>query len=144
MFEFHGWVNILVDDQDDPMLDVLEQRKDQAELLLRQQLEEAKDDFCVFELRHTCNAMRYLAVHGLRNHRYEPVITLFQWIAAHLPECYGLLYIRDDEDTQRQGQNFSNCFRVWRLAQGRLIEEADPFLSPCIPTIEKPWNDAAT
>jgi hypothetical protein len=139
MFEFHGWVSINIDDQDDADLDVLDKRMEAALDLLRPQLAAADDEFCVFELRHTCNDLHYLSVHGLRNHRYEPVIALFQWIADTLPECYGLLYVRDDEDTSRTQADFSNCFRVWRLAQGQLREEADPFLSPCIPVVEKPW-----
>jgi hypothetical protein len=138
MFEFHGWAVITVDDPVDADLASLEAQIDQAEAVLRHALADAADGFCVFDIQHTCNALRYLNVHGLRNHRYQPVIDLFQWIANQLPACYGLLYIRDDEDIIRAGQDFSNCFRVWRLARGQLTEQSDPFLSPCIPTIELP------
>jgi hypothetical protein len=138
MFEFHGWAVITVDDPDDDDLAVVEERTNQAEAALRTILATASDNFCVFEIQHTCNALRYLNVHGQRNHRYEPAITLFQWIADHLPACYGLLYVRDDEDLKRTRNNYTNCFRVWRLARGHLTEEADPFLSPCVPVIELP------
>jgi hypothetical protein len=138
MFEFHGWARIMVNDPDDAELPILEAQLDQAEAALDQALADATGNFCVFEIRHTCNALRYLTVHGLRNHRYQPVIDLFQWIADHLPACYGLLYIRDDEDMARTDQDYSNYFRVWQLARGQLTEQPDPFLSPCIPTIELP------
>jgi hypothetical protein len=138
MFEFHGWVVITVDDPDDADLPILETQLDQAEAALAHAIADATDDFCVFEIHYTCNALRYLNVHGIRNHRYQPVIDLFQWIADHLSACYGLLYVRDDEDRVRVGQDFTNCFRVWRLARGQLTEQADPFLSPCVPTIELP------
>ena len=142
MFEFHGWVVIEVDDLDDAGSAIVEARKDQAEAALHSALADATDHFCVFEIQHTCNALRYLNVHGLRNHRYQSVIDLFEWIADHLPACYGLLYVRDDEDMTRTGEDFSNCFRVWRLARGQLTEHPDSFLSPCIPMIELPEQSA--
>jgi hypothetical protein len=80
-----------------------------------------------------------LFAHGLRNHRYEPVIDLFRWVAEELPHSYGLLYVRDDEDHGREA-NYDNEFRVWRLARGRFEELADPFLSPCNPIAEAPWE----
>lgn len=145
MFEFHGWAVIKVDDLDDQGRDVftleeLEAQVNQADASLRIALAEMRDNFCVFEIQHTCNGLRYLNVHGLRNHRYEPVIDLFRWVAANLPASYGLLYVHDDEDNGRTGHDYSNCFRVWRLARGHLSEQDDPFLSPCIPTIERPEN----
>jgi hypothetical protein len=143
MFEFHGWAVITVDDLDDEGHDTLRlatiaAKMADAEAALQVALANATDTFCVFEIQHTCNALRYLTTHGVRNHRYQPVIDLFQWIADHLPACYGLLYIHDVEDMTRTGDDFSNCFRVWRLARGQLTEQPDPFLSPCIPTIEVP------
>ena len=74
-----------------------------------------------------------LLAHGLRNHRYEPVIGLFRWVAQNLPDSYGLLYLHDDEK-----ENAGNEFRVWKLALGTMAEENDPFLSPYIPTVERP------
>lgn len=80
-----------------------------------------------------------LLAHGLRNHRYEPVIDLFRWVAVELPFSYGLLYVHDDEDTHR-GADHVNEFQVWRLARGEFEELADPFLSPYIPTVEPHWE----
>ncbi len=83
--------------------------------------------------------MIVLFTHGLRNHRFDPVIDIFRWIAENLPDSYGLLYVHDDEDHRVSEPESDNCFRAWRLARGRLSEKDDPFLSPYIPTVEKPW-----
>ncbi len=135
MFEFHGWANIRVDDRDDPDLKVLRDREEHAIDLVQAAIRRTTDDFSLFDLRRTSNEMIVLLVHGLRNHRYEPVIELFRSVAAELPDSYGLLYIYDDEDHDR-GADHENEFRVWRLVRGRLEEKSDPFLSPYIPTVE--------
>lgn len=139
MFEFHGWATIRAGDRDDPAADVIRAREDEAINGVRAAIRDADDGFSSFDLRRTGNDLIVLSVHGLRNHRYEPVIGLFRRIAAELPDAYGLLYVRDDED-RRRGADYENVFRVWRLARGRFEERDDPFLSPCIPTIEPPWE----
>ena len=68
------------------------------------------------------------------------MVNLFQYIAKIAPGSYGLLYIRDDEDHLR-GNDYENCFRVWRLCRGTLIELDDPFLSPAIPVVEDPYDE---
>ena len=141
MFEFHGWLSLEVDDRDDPDPTILDERLDLAERGLLGQIEKAGDGASVFELRRAGNGLRYLAVHGLRNHRYLPVIDLFRWAAENLPEAYGLLYVRDDEDERDEDMDITNAFRVWRVAQGKCSEHEDSFLSPCVPTIEKPYPD---
>jgi hypothetical protein len=134
VFEFHGWVTIRVDDRDDPDMSVVRGREEAAIARLRAAMREADDEFSLFDLRRTSNELIVLLAHGLRNHRYEPVIGLFRWVAAELPDSYGLLYVHDGEAA---GQD--NEFRVWRLARGRLEERPDPFLSPYISTVEPPW-----
>jgi hypothetical protein len=137
MFEFHGWLSIHSDDRDDPDPVVLEERLNSAESALLREIEKADDDFSVFEIRRAGNGLRYLSVHGLSNHRYEPVINLFRWAAENLTESCGLLYVWDDEDRRGVDADHTNVFRVWRVAQGKIDEYADPLLSPCVPTIEK-------
>jgi hypothetical protein len=80
-----------------------------------------------------------LSISGFRNHRYDLVIELFQWLAKNAPGSYGLLYVHDDEDFRR-GADYQNVFRVWRLARGTLQEMDDPFLSPRIPVTEDPFD----
>jgi hypothetical protein len=142
VFEFHGWATIRVDDRDDPDLDVLRRREEEAIGRLRTAVKAADDEFSLLDLRRTGNGLIVLLAHGLRNHRYGPVVDLFRWVAAELPFSYGLLYVHGDED-MRGGSEPGNAFRVWRLARGRFDELADPFLSPYIPTVEPPWGEAA-
>lgn len=70
MFQFHGWLSIEVDDQDDPDLAILDERMDLAVSALRRKIALVEDDFSVFEVRQAGNGLCYVAVHGLRNHRY--------------------------------------------------------------------------
>ncbi|MFO0848417.1 MAG: Imm7 family immunity protein [Gemmataceae bacterium] len=130
MFEFHGWATIRVSAPD------IERRWELeavAVARLREAIARADDQFSLFDVRQTSNELIVLYAHGLRNHRFEPVIDLFRWVAAELPDSYGLLYAHDDE---AEGQD--NEFRVWRLARGRLEERADPLLSPYTPTVQPP------
>lgn len=131
MFEFHGWATIRVDDADDPDMEILRRREESAMTRLRKVIREADDEFSHFDLRRTSNELVVLLTHGLRNHRYGPVIDLFKWVAAELPNSYGLLYVHDDEAVGQE-----NHFRAWRLARGQFDELADPFLSPYIPMVE--------
>ncbi|KAI9135575.1 Imm7 family immunity protein [Acaryochloris sp. CCMEE 5410] len=82
-----------------------------------------------------CNGCDSVSVAGQHNHRADYIVDLFVWIAKNAPGAYGILYIRDDEDSKR-GADYTNDFRVWKLCRGNLIETSDPFLSPCVPTIE--------
>jgi hypothetical protein len=134
VFEFHGWATIRGPDTDGadfkpigrgPEVDAIKR--------VRAAINDAHDEFSLFDVRQTGNGQTVLMAHGLRNHRFEPVIDLFRWVAAELPESYGLLYVHDDE-----AAGHDNEFRVWRLARGRLEELDDPFLSPYIPTVEPP------
>ncbi|WZO95939.1 Imm7 family immunity protein [Isosphaeraceae bacterium EP7] len=144
MFEFHGWATIRISDRESefesigrgPMVDAIKR--------VRAALNEAHDEFSAFDLRSAGNGLVVLSVHGLRNHRYKPVIELFRWVATELPDSYGLLYVHDDEDGGR-GSDYTNEFRVWRMARGKLEEHADTLLSPYFPTVELPetFDDSA-
>lgn len=138
MFEFHGWLSLHANDEDDPDLAALEARLDAAEAVLRREIRKVEDGMSIFEIRHAGNGLRTLAAHGLRNRRYEPVFELFRRAAETLPDCYGLLYVRDDEDDRGADGDFTNAYRAWRVARGRVEELDDPFLSPCVPVIERP------
>jgi N12 class adenine-specific DNA methylase len=137
LFEFHGWACIRVEEHDLEKVSETRLREDHAIERIRSKLDEVSDDFSsLFEVRRTSNGLIVLLAHGLRNHRYEPAIELFEWVARDLPDSYGLLYVNDDE---RVG--FDNEFRAWRLALGEVSEHADPFLSPYVPTVERPLKD---
>ncbi|MBP8002467.1 MAG: hypothetical protein KA314_23600 [Chloroflexi bacterium] len=140
MYEFHAWATIRVEDNDED-LDVLTAREEKAIEQLKEVIEAADDKFSLFELTRTGNGMIVFLAHGLCNHRYEPVLDVFRWITKSLPDSYGLLYIHDDEDHREGEPESDNCFRVWKMALGKLTEESDPYLSPYIPTVEKPWSE---
>jgi hypothetical protein len=130
LFEFHGWATIRVPDPDiEP--DRRHELEAAAIARLREAITRADDQFSLFDVRQTGNELIVLYAHGLRNHRYLPVIELFRWVAAELSDSYGLLHVHDDE---AEGKEYE--FRVWRVAGGRFEELADPFLSPRVPTID--------
>lgn len=137
MFEFHGWATIRCSDREAEFEPIGRDPKVDAIKRVRTAINEVHDEFSAFDVRQAGNGLVVLAAHGLRNHRYEPVIDLFRWIAADLPDSYGLLYVYDDEDSGR-GSDFTNEFRIWRLALGKFEEVADTILSPYFPTVELP------
>lgn len=123
MFEFHGWVNVNVDDRDDPEMDVLRSRQDSAIERIRSAISEIDDRSSHFDVRRLGNGLIVLMAHGLRNHRYQPVIDLLRWVAAELPNSRGFLHVLDDEDPR--GIANSDRYEVWRLRDGRMTEQAE-------------------
>lgn len=76
------------------------------------------------------------SITSLSNHRSRRSAEIYQlvdWIAAHFPGAYGLLYERDDEPGLSGG---TEAFTVRALARGRVSVHSDPSLSPIQPTIE--------
>ncbi len=69
-----------------------------------------------------------------RNHRSDRLLKTLRWIASQSADCYGVVHFRDQEASQ------PNEFRVWRIARGEVSEFADPFLSPCVPTVESEYD----
>lgn len=131
MFEFHGWASVSYHTHDtDRTL------QDECWCAVEQHVRDL-DSELIRTLRY--NGRDLLVVAGQHNHRAEYVVELFRWLAEHAPGAYGLLYIRDDEDTSRGG-DYSNVFRAWKLCRGTLSELDDPFLSPCIPTVEDEYD----
>ncbi|WP_033108903.1 Imm7 family immunity protein [Leptospira interrogans] len=45
-----------------------------------------------------------------------------------------------DEEDDKNGIDHFNEFVVWKLARGHLNQEKDPFLSPCISSIENSFD----
>lgn len=136
MFQVHGWAVVTSDTYE------INSKAD-AELLtaLAKQVDLVRCTNIRVHLDMGLNGdLHVLSVAGHKNHRCEPIIDLFRWLAANGPCSYGLLYVLDDEDFQ--DGDYSNEFRVWRLARGILEEKIDPFLSPPIPTVEDPFDPA--
>lgn len=135
MFEYHGWATIRTDvvdafgDEDEQVLeDIWHALAAQAERIRH------SNGMAYLDCR---NGLYSLSVAGHNNHRDETVLEVFHWIATHARTSYGMLFIHDDEDVKR-GADYSNEFRVWRLALSAFHEHDDPFLSPYVPTVERP------
>jgi hypothetical protein len=82
------------------------------------------------------NGELFLLVQGFTNRPRgddQLLSELLAFLSANLPGSYGILYERDDERSDPPGRN---AFRVRVLARGQVSERDDPFLSPCVPTIE--------
>src|SRR5262249_43200938 len=134
MFEFHGWATIRVAEPEHPDYKPIGRGTEvEAIKRVRAAINDAHDEFSLFDVRQTSNNMIVLLAHGLRNHPFEPVVALFRWLAAELPDSYGLLYIHEDES-----DSDGNDFRVCRRARGHFEELDDPFLPPYTPTVEPP------
>ncbi len=140
MFEFHGWINIRPDDTDDPDWDVLRERQRALSDEVDQRVKEIEWCFGVFTVHRGLNGQDHLVATGFANHRKTNVVELFEWIASRQPHSYGLLHIRDDEDSAR---GHGNDFRVFAVARGTIREATETLLSPCIPTIEAPLQGVA-
>jgi hypothetical protein len=133
MFEFHGWASVQYHTfGTDSTL------QDQCWQQLCAYVGTIPNKLIQLQRYNGCDSLHIVGQH---NHRSGYVIEVFQWIANHAPGSYGILYIRDDEDSSL-GSDYSNCFRVWRLRRGKLEEMADPFLSPVIPTVEDMCDDS--
>ena len=127
MFEFHGWASINYDTHDtDTAL------QDECWSRVEERVRKLGSELVRMQRYNGCDSLH---LGGQHNHRTEYVIDLFRWLAENTPGTYGLLYVRDDEDNSRGGDH-GNEFRVWKLCRGSLSELGDPFLSPCIPTVE--------
>jgi Immunity protein 7 len=132
MFEFHGWANIKADDSDDTDWLTLERRLEKIVSGFKDEISKIQDSGSIFEVRPSSNALIVFLTHGLRNHGNPDALELFEWLAKNAPDSYGLLYCWDSDH--------NNEFIVYRLSQGNLSEMKDIYLSPCIPTIEKPFE----
>jgi hypothetical protein len=130
MFEYHGWITIrdsAAEDEDNSRL---------AEIFesLQQRIQQIAIPY-LLDIRWM-NGEPFLHMGGFSNHRTSPeILDLFNHVGAIAPGSYGLLHIRDDEDRAH-----FNEVRVVRLARGNVTQHTEPLLSPCIPTLEDPFE----
>jgi len=130
MFEYHGWITIQTSAYDEDT--------EKLRAAYRQISEEIVSDLAsssgLANLQYI-NGTAQLHIAGHMNHRGtegQKVIDHFHRVGQIAPGSYGLLYVRDDED--RNGHD--NEFRALAMRKGKVTEQHDSFLSPCIPTIE--------
>ncbi|MFE4631864.1 Imm7 family immunity protein [Streptomyces sp. NPDC056773] len=130
MFEYHGWITIreTAADDDDPtrLTEIVES--------LRHTIDEIASPY-LLDLRWM-NGEPFIHIGGFSNHRTSPeILDLFSQVGRTAPGSYGLLHLRDDEDPAHE-----NEVRVLRLARGTVTRHTEPLLSPCIPTLEDPFE----
>ncbi|MCX5582083.1 Imm7 family immunity protein [Streptomyces erythrochromogenes] len=135
MFEYHGWISV----QESADADDSDSDSDHGDVLLARIAEavEARiteiDSPGLLDLRWM-NGELFLHLGGLRNHRDPEVLEFFGEVGRLAPGSYGVMHVRDDEDPGRE-----NEVRVLRMVRGRVHEDVEAALSPCIPVLEEPY-----
>ena len=130
MYEFHGWV-ALSDSTYESDFEVVAAGVAELGTLL-----EGFPSPLVAARIEPRNGQYFLSLEGLTNHKGRVAALLDEvlaYVCERLPGSYGLVYVRDDEGELEADRN---VFRVRVIARGGIDERADPFLSPCRPTIE--------
>ncbi|WP_329316930.1 Imm7 family immunity protein [Streptomyces sp. NBC_01262] len=130
MFEYHGWITIretAADADDSAQLRQIVES-------LRHRIQQIASPY-LLDLRWM-NGEPFIHLGGFSNHRTSPeIFDLFSHVGSVAPGSYGLLHVRDDED-----RGHGNEVRVLRLARGIVTEHTEALLSPCIPTLEDPFE----
>ncbi|WP_392563680.1 Imm7 family immunity protein [Orbus wheelerorum] len=130
MVEYYGWISIsdsTYESDDNEMNSILENINS---FILTNEMNESLGVIKI----HKVNGLSQLLLSGCRNRLSQEVIDIFElykYIASIAKGSYGLLYLKNDES-----DDAFNEFEVFVLARGKIRKEKDPFLSPCIPTIE--------
>ncbi|WP_421762906.1 Imm7 family immunity protein [Ekhidna sp.] len=130
MVEFHGWFSIQesVDGENEENISSIVDELDQAVASLG-------SGSSLIDIRPV-NGKYYLHLGGSTNHRSEDVREvqgLVNLVSSLAKGSYGILYLRDDEDSEGR----DNEFQIIKMARGQIYEEKDVWLSPCNPTIEE-------
>ncbi|MBO0805595.1 MAG: hypothetical protein J2P25_21275 [Nocardiopsaceae bacterium] len=130
MHEFHAWIRLSESTEESDLGNLRVVVND-----LRALAEESKWHDASFEIK-SLNGQHFFTADGFVNRRRvegERLDLFLDTISRRLPGSWGLVYERDDEMPDPPGPN---GFRVRTLARGKILEHADPFLSPCNPVIE--------
>ena len=133
MYEAHLWLKLSENTYEDDFAVLKEQVAGLTELVREQQ---ALDLPTMRVELFPLNGTYYLSADvdaNRRRHEAEWIADLIARVNSDLPGSRGLLYERDDETGDWQGQN---AFKVTVIARGAALERFDPFLSPCNPVIE--------
>ena len=131
MVELHGWALI----RESFAADSEEENIDLIVSGLSREIKKLETDEKQLRIDY-CNGEAFVTASKFANHFSDDIkgiIDFFKHIALVAPGSYGMLYLRDDEDTN----GFHNAFQVFVLLKGRFELHRDPFLSPYIPTVEE-------
>ncbi|NOS94596.1 MAG: hypothetical protein HOP30_22015 [Cyclobacteriaceae bacterium] len=130
MIEYHGWIVVRESfdekgEDDEKLHDLFRQVQNKIQSLHKE------NEF--YDLRYL-NGTLHLSIQGNHNHRDEQLLDFYKWVAQNAIGSYGLLYVYDEEDRQREN---GNKFKVWRMKKGQVDELDDVYLSPYFPTVEE-------
>ncbi|MFB8395818.1 Imm7 family immunity protein [Streptomyces yangpuensis] len=135
MFEYHGWINVQesadADEDSDGGIGNDGLRRIAGAVAAR--IEEVAGPG-LLDLRWM-NGELFVHLGGLRNHRDPEALAFFGEVGRLAPGSYGVMHVRDDEDPGRE-----NEVRVLRMVRGRVQEDVEAALSPCIPVLEDPYR----
>jgi Immunity protein 7 len=126
MFEFHGWAVLTAGTgESDP------QSEQEITAIVQRRIDSDVDDLRCAGVA-SGNLLTSVWFHGQYNHPRPGPLNFLRFIGEQAAGAYGVLFLRDDDDDPKH----LNEYRVWRLARGEVTQFGDPFLSPCVPTIE--------
>lgn len=130
MYEFHGWATIREtygSTEENNIKEIVEN--------IKKFIEKLNWNGGLIDLR-AINGEYQISISGMSNHKgkdAEDVLKLYSFVGNVAQGSYGILYVRDDEDTN----GYENKFQVFVLAKGKISHEEDSFLSPCVPVVEE-------
>ncbi|WBP92126.1 Imm7 family immunity protein [Kitasatospora cathayae] len=134
MFEYHGWINVLeTAGADDGDIAGEDARLRMVAEGIQRRIDEIASPY-LLDLRWMNGAV-FVHFGGQPNHRAREILDFFREVGVRAPGSYGLLHVRDDEDSVH-----GNEVRVLRMVRGEVDEHAEPLLSPCIPVLEDPFR----
>ena len=128
MLELHGWLTIseTYKDEDKYTNETLED-------IMRPVNRIIENSGTQLTLQYM-NGTPFLTALLYANHRTketDTIIDTYKSIAQTATGSYGIIYLRDDEDTRHY-----NEFQIFIFKKGECIYKTDDVFSPCIPTIE--------
>ncbi len=129
MIELHGWLTIYetYEDEDTFSQDTLDGIRRKVEAIVS----ESGNDI---EINYK-NGIPFINTLLCSNHRtkeVDDIIEIYKNIAQIATGSYGIIYLRDDEDSKH-----SNEFQIYLFKHGNFVYRLDNDFSPCIPTIEE-------
>lgn len=127
MIELHGWLSIseTYEDEDNYEKAVLDSVMQEVKKIV------ADNDSVEIEYK---NGVPFISTLICSNHRtpeIDLVINTYKLISETATGSYGMIYIRDDEDSVHY-----NEFQIYIFKKGECHYKVDNDLSPCVPEVE--------
>jgi len=128
VIELHGWLTVYgtYEDEDAFPQETLDSIKRKVETIVS----ESGSDIEI-EYRNGIPFINTLLCANHRVKEVDDIIDTYKNIAETAAGSYGIIYLRDDEDSRH-----SNEFQIFLFRHGECICKPDDNFSPCIPTIE--------